>query len=165
MASSTGIGFSPLLEEPIMLLNRSRSFIAAITSFALIATTSAASADTCFTLFGGATNLQFKGAIRNLGYHPLVGVTFNGLSPCAGLSHWAVSGAAYSEAGSIVLGYRVESADAANCGAVDFTATLDPATLSGPFQLHNDRTNFSNSGTLTKAGCVAVPPADGPVYR
>ena len=142
-----------------MSFHRSRSVIAAITSFALITSTCAASADTCFTLAGGGTNLQFKGSLRKLGYHALTGVTFNGLAACAGLTHWAVTGAAYTESGSIVLGYRVGSADSASCGAPDFTAVLDPATLSGPYQIHNDRTNFSGSGTLTKASCVSVPPA------
>jgi hypothetical protein len=100
-----------------------------------------------------------QGGLKRPGYHALVGVTFNGLSACAGLTHWGVIGAAYTESGSIVLGYRVESADAAGCGAPDFTATLDPVTLTGPYQLHNDRTNFSGSGTLTEASCISVPPA------
>jgi hypothetical protein len=47
--------------------------------------------------------------------------------------------------------------DAAGCGAVDEIAALSPTTLSGPFQLHNDRNNFSNTNTLTPAPCVPVP--------
>jgi hypothetical protein len=47
--------------------------------------------------------------------------------------------------------------DAAGCGAVDEIAALSPTTLSGPFELHNDRNNFSNTNTLMPAPCVPVP--------
>ena len=56
-----------------------------------------------------------------------------------------------------MLGYRAMTVDAAGCGAVDEIAALNPSTLSGPFQLHNDRNNFSNTSTLTPAPCAAVP--------
>jgi hypothetical protein len=36
-------------------------------------------------------------------------------------------------------------------------AALNPTTLSGPFELHNDRNNFSNTNTLMPAPCVPVP--------
>lgn len=131
-----------------------------VVSVALLALPPAASADTCFTVFG-STHVQFKETITAAGYHSLTGVIFGGLAPCAGLTHWPVVGAAYTESGSIVVAYRAMTVDASGCGAVDNIANLNPTTLSGPLQLHNDRNNFSNTSTLTKSACAAPPPSGG----
>ena len=56
------------------------------------------------------------------------------------------------------MGYRAETADASECGAVDFTVDLDPSTMTGTLQLYNERTNFGNTDTLTKSKCATVPP-------
>src|SRR4029077_2203006 len=122
--------------------------LAVVTGLALGSASSLASAETCFSVFGGAVQIQFKGNFSKLGYHPATGVTFGALSSCAGLSHWPVVGAAYTEAGSIVLGFRAETVGAWTRGAPDWIVSLDPTTLSGSAQLHNDRTNFSNTTTM-----------------
>jgi hypothetical protein len=46
-----------------------------------------------------------------------------------------------------------------NCGAVDVTVTLSPATLSGQLQLFNERTHFGNSSPFERTACVAIPAA------
>jgi hypothetical protein len=142
-----------------------RRTLAIVAGLALFATTSLANAETCFTIFGGAVNVQFKQSFTKQGYHPATGVIFGSLTGCAGLTHWPVMGAAYTEKNSIVLAFRAETVDAATCGAGDWIANLDPVTLTGPIQLHNDRTNFSNTDTLTSSECVAVPPAGAAIRR
>jgi hypothetical protein len=130
--------------------------------FMLASTQAALAKQACFTAFGGTVNYQFDGSVTTLqatGYHPLTGVTFGALTSCAGLTHWAVMGSAYTESTSIVMGWRSETVDANNCGAVDFIVNLDPATMTGSLQLYNERTGFGNSDTLTKAKCQTVPPA------
>ena len=87
--------------------------------------------------------------------HP--GVVFGALAACAGQTHWPLVGTAVANNKVVVLGFRAMTVDAAGCGAVDEIAALSPTTLSGPFQLHNDRNNFSNTNTLTPAPCVPVP--------
>ena len=67
----------------------------------------------------------------------------------------------------MILSFRAMTADAPNCGAVDYIVNLNAAGTSGPLQLHNDRANFSNTSTLAQAPCtspvlnVAAPLAAG----
>lgn len=142
-----------------MAFKLSSRWSSVVVSAALLALPPAASADTCFTAFGGGVHIQFKESIVTPGYHPLMGVIFGGLVFCAGLTHWPVVGSAYTESGSIVVAYRAMTVDAASCGATDNIANLDPATLTGPLEMHNDRRKFSNTSTLTKSDCATPPPA------
>ena len=119
-----------------------------------------ASAQACFTAFGGSTHFQFSlsaAALKAPGIRNVSGVVFGALAPCAGQTHWPVVGTVVANNRVVVLGYRAMTVDAAGCGAVDEIAVLNPNNLTGPLQLHNDRTNFSNTNTLTPAPCVAVP--------
>jgi hypothetical protein len=119
-----------------------------------------ASAQTCFTAFGGSIHFQFSpsvAAFKAPGIRSVAGVTFGALAPCAGLTHWPLVGTNVSDREKIVLGFRAMTVDAADCGAVDVIASLRRSNLTGPLQLHNDRNNFSNTNTLTPAPCVAVP--------
>jgi hypothetical protein len=134
-------------------------------ALALVSMQNAARADVCFTAFGGSIHYQFAGttsAFRAIGTRNLAGVTFGSLVPCAGLTHWPLVGTEVANGRSIILGFRAMTVDASSCGAVDFIVALNPTRLSGPLQLHNDRTNSSNSSTLVPAACVA-PPAVAPL--
>jgi hypothetical protein len=118
------------------------------------------SASTCFTGFGGTIHYQFtqnSSAFTSGGTRAVAGIEFGALSSCAGLARWPLIGAVQVDASGAVLGFRAMSVDATGCGAVDVIANLNTSTLSGPLQLHNDRTNFSNTSTLVLAPCV-VPP-------
>ena len=119
-----------------------------------------ASAQTCFTAFGGTIHYQFAlsvAAFKAPGIRNVAGVTFGALSHCAGQTHWPLVGTEVSDREKIVLGFRAMTVDAPGCGAVDYIVSLSPGTLNGPLQLHNDRNNFSNTSTLTPAPCVPVP--------
>jgi hypothetical protein len=119
-----------------------------------------ASAQTCFTAFGGSVHYQFApsvAAFKATGIRNVAGVTFGSLAPCAGLTHWPLIGTEVSDKEKIVLGFRAMTVDAPGCGAVDLIVSLNQRTLSGQMQLHNDRNNFSNTTTLTHAPCVPVP--------
>ena len=127
---------------------------------AVLAGTTTASAQTCFTAFGGTIHYQFASSVaafKAIGIRNVAGVTFGALSPCAGLTHWPLVGTEVSDKEKIVLGFRAMTVDAPGCGAVDLIVSLSPRTLSGQLQLHNDRNNFSNTTTLTQAPCVPVP--------
>jgi hypothetical protein len=140
---------------------RSAAFAAATLS--LVSMQNAARADVCFTAFGGSIHHQFAGTIaafRAIGTRNLAGVTFGTLSSCAGLTHWPLVGTEVANGRSIILGFRAMTVDVTGCGAVDNIVALNPRSLSGPLQLHNDRNNFSNSSTLVPAACV-VPPLHG----
>ena len=117
-------------------------------------------AQTCFTAFKGTVHYQFEGNIASEGDHPLNGVEFGALVACAGLQKWPLVGTAVNTSTEVVLGWRGFTVDAKTCGAADYIASLSPKTLAGPLQLHNDRTNVSNSGRLVHAPCV-TPPAGG----
>jgi hypothetical protein len=120
-------------------------------------------AEICFTAFEGTVYYQFSLNGRlpsNAVAFPLQGRVFGALVPCAGLGQWPVMGTVVVDGGQIVLGFRAMTVDAASCGAVDYIARLDPATLTGPLQLHNGRNDFSNQSTLTPGAC-ARPPAPG----
>jgi hypothetical protein len=144
-----------------MKLSRQMTLLtAAIAVLPILAGGRPASAQSCFTAFGGSVHYQFTlspATLKAPGIRNLAGVVFGALAACAGQTHWPVVGTAVSNAKVVVLGYRAMTVDAAGCGAVDEIAALNPSTLSGPFQLHNDRSNFSNTSTLTPAPCAAVP--------
>lgn len=127
---------------------------------ASLAGAGAASAQTCFTAFGGSVRYQFSpspAAFKAPGTRNVAGVTFGALSACAGQNHWPLIATEIADREKIVLGFRAMTVDAASCGAVDYIVALDPIKLAGPLQLHNDRNNFSNSGTLVSAACSPVP--------
>jgi hypothetical protein len=127
---------------------------------AALACATTASAQTCFTAFSGSIHYQFASSARAFqatGTRNVAGVIFGALQPCAGLTHWPLVGTEVSDQQTIVLGFRAMTVDAANCGAVDFIIPLSQNTLTGPLQLHNDRTNSSNTDTLIPAPCVSVP--------
>jgi len=137
---------------------RTRAIAALIAASSLLAAQEAAATQTCFTWGGGKVHLQFAGTLTAGGLHPLTGVAFGpGLTNCAGLTHWGVYGSAFTKTTGIVMGFRIASADAGACGAVDFTASLDPATMSGPLQLYNERAAYGSSDTLVAASCKGVP--------
>lgn len=118
----------------------------------------AAWAELCFTSFGGTVHLQFATtavALRAVGTQTFGGRVFGALAPCAGLREWPVTATKDSKSGQIILAFRAMTVDAAGCGAVDEIVNLNPRTLSGPLQLHNDRNNFSNTSTLVPAACIA----------
>ncbi len=121
-----------------------------------------AQATTCFSAFGGAIHYHFSIsslALKTPGTKTFSGQTFGALVPCAGLDQWPVTATANVKNGQIILGFRAMTVDAAGCGAVDYIVNLDPHTLSGPLELHNDRNNFSNTSTLAPAACVNPPSA------
>jgi hypothetical protein len=109
------------------LARQKKLLTAGITALPVMLGGAPASAQACFTAFGGSVHYQFSLTT------------------------------AVANAKVVVLGYRAMTVDAAGCGAVDEIAPLSPSTLAGPLQLHNDRNNFSNTSTLTPAPCVAVP--------
>jgi len=122
---------------------------------------SAKIAEICFTAFEGTVHYQFSLQGRppsGDGAFPLQGRVFGALVPCAGLGQWPVTGTLVVDGDQIVMGFRALTVDAASCGAVDYIVRLDPATLAGPLQLHNNRKDFSNESTLVPAAC-ARPPA------
>lgn len=92
---------------------------------------------------------------------PLHGRVFGALVPCAKLTQWPVMGAVVVDGDQIVLAFRAMTVDAATCGAVDHIVRLDPATLSGPLQLHNNRNDFSDVSALVSAACASPPDPDG----
>lgn len=119
--------------------------------------------EACFTGFGGAVHYQFsirgyKPADREIG--PFQGRVFGALVACAGLDRWPLMATAIAAGDRIVLTFRAMTVDAVGCGAVDYLASLDAGTLSGPLYLHNARNQFSNTSTLVPAPCVE-PPAPG----
>jgi hypothetical protein len=144
-----------------MQLPRRRSLLlAGVAIVPILAGAGPASAQACFTAFGGSVHYQFTltpAQLKAPGIRNVAGVVFGALAACAGQTHWPLVGTAVANSRVVVLGYRAMTVDAAGCGAVDDIAALSPTTLSGPFQLHNDRNNFSNTSTLTPAPCVAVP--------
>lgn len=142
-----------LFSRPLHML------MAGVTAAALVNAT-AASAQTCFTAFGGSIHYQFTASaavFKAPGTRSLAGVTFGALAGCAGLTHWPLVATEVSDRQKIVLGIRALTVDAAGCGAVDYIASVSQSGLSGPLQLHNDRNNFSNTSTLTPAPCAVVP--------
>ena len=139
---------------------RKKLALRSIATATMLAVASAASAQTCFTAFGGSVHYQFTASVANFkqrGIRNVAGVVFGALSPCAGLTHWPLVGTEDSNGREVVLGFRAITVDAAGCGAVDEIASLNPSTLDGPLQLHNDRNNFSNTNALTLASCVTAP--------
>jgi len=143
--------------------SKMRTFAALIAASSLIGAQDAAATQTCFTWNSGSTHLQFNSAFTGSGLHALTGVEFGGLSPCAGLSHWPVFGTAFTKGNTIVMGFRAETVDADGCGAVDYIVKLALSTMSGPLQLHNDRTDSSNKNRLVPASCTGVPAAVPPL--
>jgi hypothetical protein len=141
------------------LPRQKRVLLAGIAVFPILAGATPALAQACFTAFGGSIQYQFTvtPTLKAPGIRSTPGVVFGALAACAGQTHWPLVGTAVANNRVVVLGFRAMTVDAAGCGAVDEIAALNPTTLSGPFQLHNDRNNFSNTSTLTPAPCVAVP--------
>jgi hypothetical protein len=138
---------------------RLKVLIAGMTAAAL-ANTAVASAQTCFTAFGGSIHYQFTASVpafKAPGTRSLAGVTFGALASCAGLTHWPLVATEVSDRQKIVLGFRAMTVAASGCGAVDYIASVSQSALNGPLQLHNDRNNFSNTSTLTPASCAVVP--------
>jgi len=123
-------------------------------------------ADLCFLAFDGGFEFQFKTTQTRLkapGEKNLAGRFFGAATaPCGGLNQWPVTGTAVTTGSQILLGFRTMNVDAGACGAVDYIVTLDPRTLSGSLQLHNDRVNFSNTSTFTPVACAPPPSADQP---
>jgi hypothetical protein len=137
-----------------------RVLLAGFAALPIVAGATPASAQACFTSFGGTVHYQFSltpAQLRAPGIHSTPGVVFGALAACAGQTHWPLVGTAVANNRVVVLGFRAMTMDAAGCGAVDEIAALNPTTLTGPFQLHNDRNNVSNTNTLTAAACVPVP--------
>jgi hypothetical protein len=147
------------------MTSRVQSVIAILTAATLgAAPAMAAPAETCFTAFSGTVHYQFaakSSAFTGTGTHSIPGVVFGDLTSCAGLNRWGVVGTATGDGTNTILGLRDETADASSCGAVDVTVSLSPTTLTGPLQLFNERTDFGNSDTLTKATCVTPPSVPG----
>jgi hypothetical protein len=143
-----------------MKLSRQNSLLTAAVAVLPVLTAGApASAQSCFTAFGGSVHYQFTltpAALKAPGIRNVAGVVFGALAACAGQTHWPLVGTVVANPKVAVLGYRAMTVDAAGCGD-DEIAALNPSSLAGPFQLHNDRNNFSNTSTLTPAPCVAVP--------
>ncbi|HTS35636.1 MAG TPA: hypothetical protein VMH04_08195 [Candidatus Solibacter sp.] len=117
---------------------------------------SAWAAPQCFSPFSGVYIMFEQPVTSTLG--AVHGRSWGALASCAGLSSWPLVGSAhYSKADGLVVAFRVFTVDAATCGAIDYIGTLSGSTLSGPFQLFNQRTNFGNSGTWTEIPCPAPP--------
>jgi hypothetical protein len=137
---------------------RSAAFAAA--ALLLVSMQNPSRADVCFTAFRGSVHYQFAGttsAFRAIGTRNVAGVSFGAEARCAGLTHWPLVGTEVANGRSIVLGFREMQVDVTHCGAVDYIVALNPISLRGPLQLHNDRNNFSNSTTLVPAACLATP--------
>jgi hypothetical protein len=147
-------------------MNLKRSFRIVAASAALLGAAAAipASAETCFTAFSGTNHFQFsqsRAAFTTPGQRVVNGVEFgSALFPCAGLKRWPLIGAVQVDHSGAALTFRSMTVDANTCGAVDFIIDLNPTTLTGPLQLHNDRNNFSSTSTLVEAACVTPPPAE-----
>ena len=124
-------------------------------------------ADLCFLTLGNGVEFQFKTTMTRLkaaGEKCLNGRVFGAnLADCAGLKQGPVTGTTFTPStGLITMGFTAGTVDAAGCGAVDYIVTLDPHTLSGSLQLHNDRTNFSTTSTFAPVACAPQPSADDP---
>ena len=113
----------------------------------------------CFTAFGGSVSFVFQKPVTNTTY-AVKGRTFGALASCFGLSAWPIVGSSYKSGSNVVVAFRAMTVDAPNCGAVDWITNLSGSPLSGPADLHNDRTNFSNSTTLTQVSCTDVMSKD-----
>ena len=62
---------------------------------AALAGATTASAQTCFTAFGGSIHFQFASSVKAFkaaGIRDAAGVIFGALQPCAGLTHWPIVG-------------------------------------------------------------------------
>jgi hypothetical protein len=115
----------------------------------------------CFQMFSGVY-IQFNKPVTTT-ITAQNGRVWGSLASCAGLSSWPVVGSSHlSKVDGLVLGFRAFTVDAANCGAVDFIATLSGNPLSGPFQLWNERKGGGNSGTMTQISCP-LPPVEQPL--
>jgi hypothetical protein len=122
----------------------------------------AEAASTCFNGFGGTIHYNFAVAPTTFatpGTFSTPVVEFDKLSSCAGLKKWPIVGTVTVTATSVVLAFRALTVDAAGCGATDNIVGMSPRKLSGSLQLHNDRSDFSNTGTFVEASCVTPPPA------
>lgn len=123
----------------------------------------------CFTAFSGSVTFVFQKPVTNTTY-AVKGRVFGALSSCFGLSAWPVVGSSFKSGGNVVVAFRSFTVDAPTCGATDWITNLSGSPLSGPADLHNDRTNFSNSTTLTQVSCSDVisnsrkPPAGRDVF-
>lgn len=120
----------------------------------------------CFTGFSGSVFYVFNVAnLTSVGrvVSPLAGRVSGALAACAGLSEWPIFGSAIlNVAGTqAILAFRVMTVDTTNCGAVDNIVVLNLLTGSGPLQLFNQRTVFSNTTTLTAISCALAPPDSG----
>jgi hypothetical protein len=116
-----------------------------------------ASAENCFTAFNGDVYYQFDittAELKAKGTSTFGGRTFGKLVTCAGLNWWPITATKVRKGNKIILAFRAMTVDSNNCGAVDHIVTLNPVTLSGPLELHNDRKNFGNSSTLVPAACI-----------
>ena len=120
-------------------------------------------AETCFSAFGGSVHYNFPIASTKFttpGIYSTPGVIFGSLSSCAGLLKWPLIGTVVVTKTQAILAFRAMTVDASSCGAVDSIVNLSINPLSGPLQLHNDRTNFSNSTTFTVSTCTTPPVND-----
>lgn len=117
-----------------------------------------ARAEVCFTGFNGGVHYQLQTTVNQLktpGTKLISGRIFGSLSPCAGLNEWPlIVSSIKKNNSSLILAFRSMTVDTTGCGAVDNIVNLNPSTLSGPLQLHNDRNNFSNTTTLVSAPCI-----------
>lgn len=124
--------------------------------------------EVCFTGFDGTVHYQFsingyRSTDGEIG--PFQGRVFGALVACAGLNQWPLMATAIVAGDRIVLTFRAMTIDAVGCGAVDYLATLDTGTLSGPLYLHNSRNQFSNTSTFVPAPCVEPPASTPPGAR
>lgn len=117
--------------------------------------------DACFNAFGGFLNFVFNMAdftVSSRTSNALGGrVTGIWSGPCAGgLREFPIiGGSVFSPDGTkVILAFRMMSADADACGAVDFIATIDFWTLSGPIEFYNSRTNVGGKSEIVMTSCT-----------
>jgi hypothetical protein len=128
----------------------------AVGSF-LMAPGNALAAPQCFQVFSGVY-VMFNRPVTTTGTSALNGRTWGALSPCAGLSSWPIVGSSHnSKKNGLVVAYKAFTADATSCGSAEFIGTMSGSPLSGGFQLWNQRTSFSNTGTWTQIACPTPP--------
>jgi hypothetical protein len=110
-------------------------------------------------LFGGDVTVEVNTTVTAAG--AITGRIFgSGLTSCAGLTAWPIFGSSFKNVtGATEFAFRAMTVDSATCGAVDYIVPLSGKPLSGTAQLHNDRTNFGNTTTMTLAPCASPLPA------
>src|SRR6266478_6079073 len=83
-----------------------RLLLAGIAVFPILAGGTPASAQACFTAFGGSVHYQFTlspATLKAPGIRNVAGVVFGALAACAGQTHWPLVGTAVANAKVVVL--------------------------------------------------------------